>query len=272
MNAGDDGRQVDQTQARRLTWLRRAVAAVLFAGVIAFLVEGADQPPDPVLVPAGDEAQTRADESAAPVPPVRQRSDVESGSTTSTSPPPSTTSTLERPLASPTPPLASARPSSTAAPMPAPSASPSAPPVMVAPPASARRPLAGFDEVAFRIARADGRSFDGVALLADDQSSRRQGLMEQTDLRGYDAMVFRFDRPSEGGFYMRNTRILLSIAFFDGEGRFVSSQDMVPCPDDVRRCPSYFSQGPYLHAIEVAAGDLPRLGIGPGAVLSFPAR
>jgi uncharacterized membrane protein (UPF0127 family) len=94
--------------------------------------------------------------------------------------------------------------------------------------------------------------------------------MDQTDLRGYDAMVFRFPSPTEGRFFMRNTLIPLSIAFFDAGGRFVSSTDMEPCPDEVEVCPRYGPSGPYVHAVEVAQGDLPRLGIGPGSVLSFP--
>jgi uncharacterized membrane protein (UPF0127 family) len=69
---------------------------------------------------------------------------------------------------------------------------------------------------------------------------------------------------------MRNTLIPLSIAFFDAGGRFVSSADMEPCPDEVEDCPTTGADGPYLHAIEVAQGDLPGLGIGPGADLSFP--
>ncbi len=260
MNPGNGG-PPDEYDRRRLTWLRRGVAAMLLAGVLAFLVEGADQPADPVLVPAGEDAQARADEAAAPVAPLRPPSDIEPGTTTSASPPSSTTSVPERP--SEPSPLASPGPSSTPP-------TPNAPPATAAPAAPARRPLAGFDEVVFRISRPDGANFDGFALLAATDPSRRQGLMEQTDLRGYDAMVFRFDRASEGSFFMRNTRIPLSIAFFDGGGRFVSSEDMVPCPDTVEDCPSYFPEGPYVHAIEVAAGDLPRLGIGPGAVLSFP--
>ncbi len=106
-------------------------------------------------------------------------------------------------------------------------------------------------------------------MLADDSATRSQGLMEQTDLRGYDGMIFRFPSPTTGRFFMRNTRIPLSIAFFDADGRFVSSADMQPCPDDVDRCPTYGADRPYVHAIEVPLGGLDRLGIGPGSVLSL---
>jgi uncharacterized protein len=133
-----------------------------------------------------------------------------------------------------------------------------------------RRPLPGFEEVTFRIEPAGADAGDWCALLADDAETRSRGLREQRDLRGYDAMVFRFDERGGGRFWMRETRIPLSIAFFDADGSFVSAADMEPCPDEVADCPLTGAEGPYLHALEVASGDLPRLGVGPGAVLSFP--
>ena len=238
-----------------LDLLRRGVWVVLALGVLALLVRGADGPPDPYLVPAEAEdaearEETELSAGAAAVP-----EEDGAGAVPPEAPGPGTPPTT-RP--DPTP-------STTAAAVP-----PAAPMVATRPPAPARRPLPGFGETDFRITSGDGGTFHGVALLADDGPSRSQGLMEQTDLRGYDAMVFRFDSPTTGEFYMRNTRIPLSIAFFDADGRFVSSADMEPCPDEVRRCPTYGATRPYLHAIEVAAGGLGRMGIGPGAVLSFP--
>jgi uncharacterized membrane protein (UPF0127 family) len=133
-----------------------------------------------------------------------------------------------------------------------------------------RVPLDGFPEVAFRIDPEAAAAAEWCAMLAETPETRSQGLMEQQDLRGYDGMVFRFPEPTEGRFFMRNTRIPLSIAFFDTDGRFVSSADMEPCPDDVADCPLTGADGPYVHALEVAQGDLPALGVGPGSVLSFP--
>lgn len=271
MTAPGDPTGDDQApDRRRLSWLRRLVWVVLAAGVLAFLVEGANQPPDPYLVPEDTGAE------AAPGQLRTQTQDEPAHSGTSSSTAPTTASTTVSPPAaptttpaptteassSPTSPPSSAMTGATPAPAPAPTTT-----ALAAP---APRPLAGFDEVAFRITGPGKEVTDGLALLADDGASRSQGLMEQTDLRGYDAMIFRFPSPSAGRFYMRNTRIPLSIAFFDASGRFVSSVDMEPCPDEVEDCPTYGAEGPYVHAIEVAQGDLPRLGIGPGSVLSFP--
>ncbi len=96
------------------------------------------------------------------------------------------------------------------------------------------------------------------------------GLSDQDDLRGYEAMVFRFDEPSTTRFTMQDTRIPLSIAFFDADGAFVSARDMDPCPPDSATCPTYAADAPFLHALEVEQGALPALGIGPGSRLSFP--
>jgi uncharacterized protein len=132
-----------------------------------------------------------------------------------------------------------------------------------------RSPIAGFDEVAFRIEAEGATASTWCALLADDVDERVQGLSEQDDLQGYDGMVFRFDEPSTSRFTMRDTRIPLSIAFFDEDGAFVSSEDMEPCPPGTD-CPGYAADAPYVHALEVEQGGLAALGIGDGAQLSFP--
>jgi uncharacterized protein len=136
--------------------------------------------------------------------------------------------------------------------------------------ATGRFGLPGFEEVVFRITDAVGATADWCALLARTQTARAQGLMHQRDLRGYDGMVFEFEGPTQSGFYMRNTRIPLSIAFFDADGAYVGSADMEPCPDDVLDCPTHAPDEPYTHALEVMVGDLPALGVEEGSTLSFP--
>jgi uncharacterized membrane protein (UPF0127 family) len=134
----------------------------------------------------------------------------------------------------------------------------------------ARDPLDGFDEVAFRISPVGADASTWCALLAEELEQRQQGLSDQDDLRGYEAMVFRFDELSTTRFTMQDTRIPLSIAFFDADGAFVSSRDMDPCPPDSTTCPTYAAEAPFLHALEVEQGGLAALGIGPGSRLSFP--
>jgi uncharacterized membrane protein (UPF0127 family) len=125
--------------------------------------------------------------------------------------------------------------------------------------------LRGLREVAFRVTGPDGvPTFDGCAQLADTPATRGQGLMGQRTLGGYDAMVFRFDGPSTGGFYMFRTLLPLSIAFIGEDGGVVSTADMEPCPAaEPSACPSVFATGPYVHAVEVEQGGLPARGIVP---------
>ena len=132
-------------------------------------------------------------------------------------------------------------------------------------------PLVGFGEVAFRVQAAAGTpAFEGCALFAATPEARAQGLMGQTDLLGYDAMVFRFAQPTAGAFYMFRTVIPLSIAFVAADGDVVSTADMEPCAEEVASaCPTYPAAAPFLHAIEVEQGRLDDLGIEPGATVTF---
>lgn len=139
--------------------------------------------------------------------------------------------------------------------------------------AGERRPLAGFTETAFRVRTPDGRALEFCALLAATAAAQAQGLMDQDDLRGYDAMVFSFTQPSTAAFYMFRTRIPLSIAWFDDGGRFVSSVDMDPCASTAASaCPVYPAARPYRVAIETGRGDLGRLGLVEGATVRVGGR
>jgi uncharacterized membrane protein (UPF0127 family) len=132
-----------------------------------------------------------------------------------------------------------------------------------APEVRGRTPLAGFGEVAAVITAADGTECEVclLAALSPEQSSR--GLMFVTDeaLGGYDGMLFAFEQDISSGFWMRNTRLPLSIAYFDADGVLVSQTDMEPCADDQADCPSYPADGPFRFALEVPQGRLPEVGV-----------
>lgn len=133
------------------------------------------------------------------------------------------------------------------------------------PVAEGRTPIPGFGEVEIRIVEGpDGEPIVVCVLVADTPEQRARGLMEVTDLGGYEGMLFRFETDSEGGFWMRDTVLPLSIAYLDADGAVVSTADMEPCPDGTS-CPSYPADGPYRMALEVTRGGLDELGLTEGS-------
>lgn len=122
---------------------------------------------------------------------------------------------------------------------------------------------AGFEQVTVRITAADGTVAELCLLLARSDAQRMRGLMEVTDpgLGGHAGMLFTFEGDTRGGFWMRNTRLPLSIAYLRADGTTVSTADMAPCPDSAPTCPTYDPAGPYRYAIEVPQGRLGQLGI-----------
>jgi uncharacterized membrane protein (UPF0127 family) len=124
--------------------------------------------------------------------------------------------------------------------------------------------LAGFGEAGLRVASAGGVA-ESCAAVAGTDATRSQGLMGRHDLAGYDAMVFTFASATSTSFYMRNTPLPLSIAWYDDRGQFVSSTDMAPCGDR-DGCPTFSASRPYRFAVEVAQGSLARLGLTKGSV------
>ncbi len=131
-----------------------------------------------------------------------------------------------------------------------------------------RTPFGDFGEIGFRIegGQPGQAAAARCALLAETAAQQGQGLMNRTDIGGYDGMLFRFSSDTTTSFWMKDTPLPLSIAFFDGTGRFVSTTDMAPCIHQPS-CPTYSASGPYRWALEVPQGALPRLGIGPGTRL-----
>lgn len=92
--------------------------------------------------------------------------------------------------------------------------------------------------------------------------------MGVTDLGGADGMLFVFDEPTLAAFYMWQTPLALTVAFFDEAGRLVDGAEMDPCldetPDD---CERYRSEVPYVLALEVPLGEFSDLLVR-GAVLT----
>jgi uncharacterized membrane protein (UPF0127 family) len=107
-----------------------------------------------------------------------------------------------------------------------------------------------------------GSGEDRVVLrveVADTPAERARGLMGRERLPADAGMVFLFDRATRAGFWMKDTRIPLSIAFWDGRGRIVAMLDMEPCRRDP--CPVYRPDVAYVGAVEANRGFFQRHGI-----------
>jgi uncharacterized membrane protein (UPF0127 family) len=142
-----------------------------------------------------------------------------------------------------------------------------APDTSVTVPQVVRTLLPGFGETRITVRKADGQLVAWCLLLAETPEQRARGLMQVTDLKGYDGMLFRYAAPVTESYYMRNTPTPLSIAYIDGAGKVVSTADMAPCAD-VDGCPTYAPAGPFRTAIEVVQGALPLFGIAPDATIT----
>lgn len=115
----------------------------------------------------------------------------------------------------------------------------------------------------FRRGTAVVETDDGAVLItveiADTPELRAMGLMGREDLPDDEGMVFVFFEETSQGFWMKDTLIPLSIAFFGQDGRILEILDMEPCESDP--CPLYSPGVPYRGAVEMERGAFERLGI-----------
>lgn len=125
----------------------------------------------------------------------------------------------------------------------------------------------GFSSVAATVTAGDGTQCHVCLWLADSADLRSRGLMSVTDLGDADGMAFVYDAPHTTNFWMKDTLLPLSIAFFGADGRHVGSFDMEPCTADP--CPTYPTPADFTVAIETTRGGLADLGIGPGSTLAL---
>ena len=94
-------------------------------------------------------------------------------------------------------------------------------------------------------------TLDGATLrpeLAITPEARSVGLMNRKPAPR-DGMLFVFEHPTSGGFWMKNTLVPLTIVFFDRNGRRVRRLSMVPCLDDP--CKIYDPGRVYRFALEL---------------------
>ena len=100
------------------------------------------------------------------------------------------------------------------------------------------------------------------AELADEFTSRMQGLMFRTSLAPNAGMLFVFDKPDVQCMWMKNTLIPLSVAFLRGDGKIVNIADMQPQTED-----PHCAAEPVRYALEMEQGWFAQHGLKPGMSL-----
>jgi uncharacterized membrane protein (UPF0127 family) len=101
--------------------------------------------------------------------------------------------------------------------------------------------------------------------LATTPETRSCGLSLRDCLPADRGMLFVYAEPEILAFWMKNTRMPLSIAFIDTAGRIVSIQKMNPFPITT----VYESPVPALYALEVNQGWFEENGVGVGDVVEL---
>ena len=95
--------------------------------------------------------------------------------------------------------------------------------------------------------------------IASTAAAKAKGLMGEATLAQGAGMAFTYERPTTAPFWMKDTTIPLSIAYWNGENRIVDILDMEPCTADP--CPLYRSDSAFTGAVEVNRGYFERHGV-----------
>lgn len=126
----------------------------------------------------------------------------------------------------------------------------------------------GFDDL--DVATVQLGAAEVQAVVADTPAARERGLQGVDEVPDSVGMLFVFpDQPGAGGrpgFWMLDTVVPLDIAFAAG-GTVVGVATMEPCA--ARPCPITHPGVEYDVALELAAGELARAGVGIGNRLEW---
>lgn len=102
--------------------------------------------------------------------------------------------------------------------------------------------------------------------VADEPEERQRGLMYRDDLAEDHGMLFVFPGAETRSFWMKDTRVPLSIAYISSRGEILEIYDMEPLSLDPVR-----SRYPAQYALEVNQGAFERNGIVPGVQVGIDA-
>lgn len=103
--------------------------------------------------------------------------------------------------------------------------------------------------------------------IARTAEQQHLGLSGRKTLAPRAGMAFLFPSDVRAQFWMKNTTIPLSIAFWNRNGRILRILDMAPCRADP--CRIYDPKVAYRGALEVNRGAFRRWGVRPGATVTI---
>jgi hypothetical protein len=103
--------------------------------------------------------------------------------------------------------------------------------------------------------------------VARTEREKEKGLMFRERLGKDGGMLFVYGEEETLSFWMKNTRIPLSIAFIDKRGKIVDIQEMEPFS-----LQTYVSSSPAKYALEMNQGWFTRNGIHVGDSVHLPPR
>ena len=101
--------------------------------------------------------------------------------------------------------------------------------------------------------------------VARTEKEQERGLMFRERMGKDEGMLFVYEREEMLSFWMKNTRLPLSIAFIDKDGKIVDIQDMEPFSLE-----THTSAGPARYALEMNRGWFAREGIKVGDIVKIP--
>ena len=117
------------------------------------------------------------------------------------------------------------------------------------------------------VIRTPERSVTVRVELARTPDQLHTGLGGRKMLAANAGMAFLFGRDVREQFWMKNTSIPLSIAFWGKGGKILRILDMAPCFADP--CRVYDPKVAFRGALEVNRGAFRRWGVRPGAVVTI---
>ena len=111
-----------------------------------------------------------------------------------------------------------------------------------------------------------GKRAELTVELAVTPAEHTRGLMFREEMQEERGMLFVFRRETKTGFWMKDTKIPLSIAFIASDGLILETQDMEPLSKALHR-----PARKYRWALEVNQGWFERHGLGAGDRVEIPA-